>query len=196
MEDATAFARVAGLSRRTAAVQHPVDACSITAFVDKEALAASVAMAMRSPIVSKEGSSFWATWKTLRPARVVNAALLRFQAFCCLWQKRDSAQPGTLQRIAEEQLSQQVTGSEWAGFVRSSSLSYQPLLPPTAWLVCKDRGISNLARTSSHRKAEQLCASLEGATVVEKFPTVTELQIFCGGGQAPVPPLVRWKSAQ
>lgn len=74
--------------------------------------------------------------------------------------------------------------------------NYNPVLPPTIWLIQNDQGISNLARTTSRREAERLCASIPGASVVQKFPTVTELQIFCAGAQLPVPPLVRWTSAQ
>ena len=70
---------------------------------------------------------------------------------------------------------------------------YSPLLPPSTWLVRSGTGISDFARTNSRREAERFCEDQEGASIVEKFPSVTELQIFCAGAQLPVPPLVQWK---
>ena len=48
----------------------------------------------------------------------------------------------------------------------SLTSSYNPVFP---WLVQKDRGVSNFARTSARKGAERLCESLEGAVIVERF---------------------------
>eukprot|EP00435_Cladocopium_sp_Y103_P073125 s1385_g42.t1 len=69
---------------------------------------------------------------------------------------------------------------------------YEPVLPPSTWLVSKGSGISDFARTNSRREAERFCEDQEGGKIVERFPSVTELQIFCAGAQIPVPPLVQW----
>eukprot|EP00435_Cladocopium_sp_Y103_P056921 s1903_g19.t1 len=69
---------------------------------------------------------------------------------------------------------------------------YEPVLPPSTWLVSKGSGISDFARTNSRKEAERFCEDQEGGRIVERFPSVTELQIFCAGAQIPVPPLVQW----
>ena len=74
--------------------------------------------------------------------------------------------------------------------------SYEPVLPPSTWLVQKGEGISDLARLSTRREAAQLCQGSPRATIVEGFPSLTELQILCAGAQVPVPPLLRWRSEQ
>ena len=56
--------------------------------------------------------------------------------------------------------------------------------------------VSNFARTSTCNFDVQRGREIVGAVIVERFPSVTELQIFCAGAQVPVPPLVKWKSGQ
>eukprot|EP00435_Cladocopium_sp_Y103_P029345 s317_g7.t1 len=63
--------------------------------------------------------------------------------------------------------------------------SYNPVLAPSTWLIQKDQGVSNLVRASTRKEADLLCSSIPGARIIEKFPSVTELQIFCAGAQVP-----------
>eukprot|EP00435_Cladocopium_sp_Y103_P024726 s1085_g6.t1 len=96
-------------------------------------------------------------------------------------------------RSSKEPIEQRARAAFAAGYwFRVSQLcelelpsSYSPVLPPATWLVQKDQGVSNLVRTSSKKEAVQLCSSITGAKIVEKFPTVTELQIYCAGAQVP-----------
>eukprot|EP00435_Cladocopium_sp_Y103_P030639 s4510_g7.t1 len=71
---------------------------------------------------------------------------------------------------------------------------YKPALPPAHWLVQSGSEICNIARTTTRREADVFVAQRAEARIIEAFPSLTELQIFCAGAQIFVPALLRWKS--
>eukprot|EP00435_Cladocopium_sp_Y103_P059506 s1586_g21.t1 len=164
----------------------------------------------RHPVVVATEEEDLGDWEIVEEQSTVPGAPVDFNS-SIRFQLEDGppATPEFLVRLAQKKLRSAVASAETrareafcAGFwfritilcdVKLES-SYHPALPPSVWLVQKDEGIFNLARTSTRKEAEKLCQSLQQAVIVERFPSLTELQIFCAGAQVPVPPLLKWRS--
>lgn len=74
--------------------------------------------------------------------------------------------------------------------------TYRPgVAPRTHWVLRKGDGL-DFVRTTTQADSDRLERAFPDIVFVEKFPTLTELHIFCAGASIAVPPLWRWTASQ
>lgn len=73
--------------------------------------------------------------------------------------------------------------------------TYKPGIAATHWVLRRGPGF-DLIRVTSQADADRLCRDFPNIVPVEKLPSLTELQIFCAGAKAPVPPLWKWNGGR
>ena len=61
------------------------------------------------------------------------------------------------------------------------------------WIVLRGVGLSSPFRTTSKRDVLRLVDLHHSETIVEEFPSLTELEIFCSSARIRVPPLKQWR---
>ena len=69
---------------------------------------------------------------------------------------------------------------------------YTPLVPGSAHWVLRKGASFEFLRVTSQADSDRLCRTYPDLVFVEKFPSLTELHIFCAGASTPVPPLWKW----
>ena len=72
------------------------------------------------------------------------------------------------------------------------SSQYTPLVPGSAHWVLRKGASFEFLRVASQADSDRLCRTYPELVFIEKFPSLTELHIFCAGASIPVPPLWKW----
>ena len=131
-----------------------------------------------------------------------------FTEYCLQQRYRDFGEgpqlPDFALRFAQEKLSEKPPGSQkrardahWAGFwakvaIDTCTTFHEKCLTPSGkishWVVLRaSRGAA--FRTTTKRDLEALCDTKSETLVLGTFESLCEVEIFCLGAQAPIPPL-------
>ena len=62
-------------------------------------------------------------------------------------------------------------------------------LHSTHWIILRGEGLVEPIRTGSRKQANLALTRLTESTIIEEFPSLTELQVFCLGARIDIPAL-------